>query len=211
MKETLWLPVIALFSCFSYAQGDTVIVRPLPIDDVLQNPSMGITTFQRFNGQATNPPLEWSEVGPVAKLPQAVIRPDFPDTTIDYLRWYWDASNLSPGNSAGKSSTSLCKRREHMGRRWQSGLCRIPTRTLFPLGINLLARGGPTSPVTKTGTSGNLIFLILPFSSIGASWWPQPDAATTEILISTAWTYLPSVIGVKAGVRTCPPSPIRRL
>src|SRR5436190_6374372 len=120
-------------------------------------------------------------------------------------------SNLSPGNSAGKSSTSLCKRREHMGRRWQSGLCRIPTRTLFPLGINLLARGGPTSPVTKTGTSGSLIFLILPFSSIGASWWRQPDAATTEILISTAWTYLPSVIGVKAGVRTCPPSPIRRL
>ena len=50
MKKTLWLPVVALFSCFSYAQRDTVIVRPVPINDVLQNPGMGITTFQRFNG-----------------------------------------------------------------------------------------------------------------------------------------------------------------
>jgi hypothetical protein len=58
MKKTLWLPVMALLSCFSYAQRDTVIVRPAPINDVLQNPGMGITTFQRFNGQATNPPLE---------------------------------------------------------------------------------------------------------------------------------------------------------
>jgi hypothetical protein len=56
MKKTLWLPVMALLSCFSYAQRDTVIVRPAPINDVLQNPGMGITTFQRFNGQATNPP-----------------------------------------------------------------------------------------------------------------------------------------------------------
>src|SRR6185369_15959886 len=56
MKKTLWLLTIALFSCFSYAQRDTVIVRPQPIDDVLQNPGMGITTFNRFNGQATNPP-----------------------------------------------------------------------------------------------------------------------------------------------------------
>ena len=70
MKKTLWLPVIALFSSFSYAQRDTVIVRPVPINDILQNPGMGITTFQRFNGQGTNPPLEWSEVGPVRKTCQ---------------------------------------------------------------------------------------------------------------------------------------------
>ena len=97
MKKTLWLPVVALFSCFSYAQRDTVIVRPVPINDVLQNPGMGITTFQRFNGQEINFPLEWSEVGPVAKLPQAVTRPDFPDTTIAYLRWYWNALEPEPG------------------------------------------------------------------------------------------------------------------
>ncbi len=97
MKKILRLPVIAFFSCVCYAQHDTVIVRPVPIDDVLTNPGMGITTFQRFNGQATNPPLEWSEVGPVTKLPQAATKPDFPDTTIAYLRWYWNALEPEPG------------------------------------------------------------------------------------------------------------------
>jgi len=85
------LVVLALFACFSYAQRNTVIVRPKPIDDVLQNPNTGITTFNRFNGQTTNPPLKWSEIGPVEKVPQAASKPDFPDTTIAYLRWYWNA------------------------------------------------------------------------------------------------------------------------
>jgi beta-galactosidase GanA len=38
-----------------------------------------------------NPPLKWSEIGPVEKVPQAASKPDFPDTTIAYLRWYWNA------------------------------------------------------------------------------------------------------------------------
>src|SRR5215470_16160001 len=91
MKKTAWLCLIALLNGFAYAQRDTVIVRPLPINDALLNPAMGITTFNRFNGQATNPPLEWSELGPVTKFPQAPTKPDFPDTTIAYLRWYWNA------------------------------------------------------------------------------------------------------------------------
>jgi len=39
------------------AQLSTVVVRPKEIHDVLVNPGMGITTFQRFEGQALNPPL----------------------------------------------------------------------------------------------------------------------------------------------------------
>ena len=97
MKDLLSLAVFIFLSCLSYAQRDTVIVRPVPINDVLINPNMGITTFNRFNGQATNPPLEWSEVGPVTKLPQAATKPDFPDTTIAYLRWYWNALEPEQG------------------------------------------------------------------------------------------------------------------
>src|SRR5437667_1635138 len=67
-----------------FAQSNVVVVRPKEIHDVLVNPGMGITTFQRFNGQEPNPPLKWSEVGPVAKLPQAPTKPDFPDTSISY-------------------------------------------------------------------------------------------------------------------------------
>src|SRR5450432_28162 len=97
MKKNLWLAGIALFSGLSFAQPNTVVVRPVPINDVLENPGMGVTTFQRFNGQATNPPLEWSEVGPVTKLAQAATNPDFPETTIAYLRWYWNAIEPEPG------------------------------------------------------------------------------------------------------------------
>src|ERR1700724_4588515 len=55
------------------AQSDIVVVRPKEIHDVLVNPGMGITTFQRFNGQEPNPPLRWSELGPEKKLPQASV------------------------------------------------------------------------------------------------------------------------------------------
>lgn len=98
MRKARCLPVVALLASLCYAQHDTVIVRPVPIDQVLVNPGMGITTFNRFNGQALNPPLSWSEVGPVAKLPQASAKPDFPDTSIAYLRWYWNAFEPEPGN-----------------------------------------------------------------------------------------------------------------
>lgn len=97
MKKAWCLPLLALLACVCYAQHDTVIVRPVPIDDVLVNPGMGITTFNRFNGQTLNPPLTWSEVGPVTRVPQAATKPDFPDTTIAYLRWYWNAFEPEQG------------------------------------------------------------------------------------------------------------------
>src|SRR6266403_3378757 len=79
------------------AQLSTVVVRPKEIHEVLVNPGMGITTFQRFNGQATNPPLKWSEVGPVVKIPPAPTKPDFAETSVAYCRWYWDAIEPEPG------------------------------------------------------------------------------------------------------------------
>ncbi len=79
------------------AQTNVVVVRPKAIQDVLVNPGMGITTFQRFNGQEPNPPLKWSEVGPVTKLPQAATKPDFPDTSVAYCRWYWNVLEPEPG------------------------------------------------------------------------------------------------------------------
>jgi hypothetical protein len=72
------------------AQRNVVVVRPKEISEVLVNPGMGITTFQRFNGQQPNPPLQWSEVGPVSKLPAASGKPDFPEASVAYCRWYWN-------------------------------------------------------------------------------------------------------------------------
>jgi len=91
---TLFLVVGAIHG---NAQTNVVVIRPAEIQDVLVNPGMGITTFQRFNGQALNSPLKWSERGPEAKLPQAATKPDFPETSISYCRWYWDTIEPEPG------------------------------------------------------------------------------------------------------------------
>ena len=92
--------LIILLASGAAAQSDipdAIVVRPLEIQDVLVNPGMGITTFQRFNGQALNPGLEWSEEGPVSMLPPAATKPDFPDTSISYCRWFWDVIEPEPG------------------------------------------------------------------------------------------------------------------
>jgi uncharacterized protein DUF4832/glycosyl hydrolase family 42 (putative beta-galactosidase) len=80
------------------AQRNVVVLRPKEIQDVLVNPGMGITTFQRFNGQAPNPPLKWSEIGPEKKMPQAPTKADFPAASVSYCRWYWNALEPERGN-----------------------------------------------------------------------------------------------------------------
>ncbi|WP_437524553.1 DUF4832 domain-containing protein [Sorangium sp. So ce726] len=74
------------------SDAPTITVRPRVLQDVLVNPGMGIQTFQRFNGQALNPGLtgpNWSEAGPTAKLPDLAVKPQFPDSSVAYLRWHW--------------------------------------------------------------------------------------------------------------------------
>src|SRR5260221_6982368 len=90
-----------LFLDRAVAQRNVVVVRPKEINDVLVNPGMGITTFQRFNGQEPNPPLKWSEVGPEKKLPQTPAKPDFPDTSVSYCRWYWNVFEPTRGKYNG--------------------------------------------------------------------------------------------------------------
>src|SRR4051812_39606296 len=72
----------------------TVVVRPVEIDEVLVNPEMGIQTFQRSNGDPINPGSRWSEAGPLAVPETASGRPDFPESSIAYYRWFW--SQLEP-------------------------------------------------------------------------------------------------------------------
>jgi len=71
------------------SQTRNVIVRPKEIHEILVNPGMGITTFQRFNRQAIYPDLRWSEVGPEGPVADAPAKPGFPDASIAYLRWFW--------------------------------------------------------------------------------------------------------------------------
>ncbi|MDQ2855923.1 MAG: DUF4832 domain-containing protein [Acidobacteriota bacterium] len=82
------VPTLAL------AQDETIVVRPEPSDEVLVNPGMGITTFQRFNGQPLNQGVRWSEEGPTSKQQDVSAQSAFPDTSIAYCRWFW--SELQP-------------------------------------------------------------------------------------------------------------------
>lgn len=77
-------------SVLAFAQNNNVVVRPKEIDTVLVNPGMGIQTFQRFNGDALNPGLRWSERGPTGILQPPAEKPDFPESSISYCRWFWN-------------------------------------------------------------------------------------------------------------------------
>jgi len=81
----LWL----LAALVPLAHAEHVIVRPTEIHGILVNPGMGITTFQRYNGEPLYPGLRWSEAGPTEPLPAVAAKPVFPETTIAYCRWHW--------------------------------------------------------------------------------------------------------------------------
>jgi hypothetical protein len=69
----------------------TVIVRPKEIDDVLVNPGIGFMTFQRFNGDALNEGLKWTEGYPIVyqEFKGSLENKNHPATSIAYFRIYW--------------------------------------------------------------------------------------------------------------------------
>jgi uncharacterized protein DUF4832 len=101
MRKKMSIVMVVVAAAFAMAAAaqdkSTVVVRPVEVHDVLVNPGMGITTFQRFNGDPLNPGLAWSEEGPVGKLAPVAAKPDFPATSISYCRWFWDVIEPKPG------------------------------------------------------------------------------------------------------------------
>ena len=78
---------------------EVVTVRPKEIDDVLINPGIGFTTFQRFNGHRLNEGLGWTEGFPIEYQPftGSLTNQDYPGTTIAYFRVYWKFVEPEPG------------------------------------------------------------------------------------------------------------------
>jgi hypothetical protein len=89
---------VALLAVAAAMAGQTVVVHPKLIDDVLLNPGMGVQTFQRYNGDALNSGLRWSEEGPVKPIPPSAEPVDFPRTTISYCRWFWETIEPEHGH-----------------------------------------------------------------------------------------------------------------
>ena len=85
---------VLLIASSSFAQntGDIVIVKPNEIDDVLNNPGIGFTTFQMFNGDNLAPNQDvLREINleqfqnPIEDLGNI----NYPNTSIAYFRILW--------------------------------------------------------------------------------------------------------------------------
>ncbi|WP_165822457.1 DUF4832 domain-containing protein [Paenibacillus montanisoli] len=72
-------------------EAPSIVVRTTFIDDLLINPGIGFTTFQRFNGDRLNEGKGWTEGFPIEYQPftGSVQNEDHPDTSIAYFRVYW--------------------------------------------------------------------------------------------------------------------------
>ena len=92
----LRLAFLLLTVPMAFAQ-ERIVVRPVEIGDTLVNPERGIQTFQRVNGDAINPGSRWSEAGPSAAADPAPAKPDFPESSIAYYRWFWSQIEPEPG------------------------------------------------------------------------------------------------------------------
>ncbi len=68
-----------------------IIVRFKETDDVLTNPGIGFTTFQRFNGDKSNEGVGWTEGKPIEyqKFDGNLVTKDYPMSSIAYFRVYW--------------------------------------------------------------------------------------------------------------------------
>jgi hypothetical protein len=89
--------VVAFLALAGAGLGQTVVVHPKLIDDVLVNPGMGIQTFQRYNGDPLNAGVKWSEEGPIETPAASASAVDFPPSTIAYCRWFWETIEPEQG------------------------------------------------------------------------------------------------------------------
>ena len=77
----------------------TIVVKPVEIHDVLNNPGIGFTTFQRFNGDDLNEGNGWTEGYPIVyqDFDGDLNNKNYPQTSIAYFRVYWRYLEPEPG------------------------------------------------------------------------------------------------------------------
>ncbi|WP_161992003.1 DUF4832 domain-containing protein [Flagellimonas algicola] len=104
------IPKVALFIWLLYSSnmwaqiGESssqklVAVYPEESDELLLNPGVGFTTFQRFNGDELNEGTDWTEGFPIEyqDFDGKLETNDYPQTTIAYHRINWRFLETGPG------------------------------------------------------------------------------------------------------------------
>lgn len=97
--------VLGISALKAQEQPKLIKVRPTEIFDVLNNPGIGFTTFQRFNGDSLNVPGsypgggDWDEGLPIVYQPfdGDLTNKNHPLTTIAYFRVDWAYVETAPG------------------------------------------------------------------------------------------------------------------
>lgn len=184
------------------AQGELQVIRPIEIRDVLVNPGMGITTFQRFNGQTINSGLGWSEEGPTGKVEDRST--NFPLSSIAYCRWFWE--KLEP--EQGKVRWEIIDLALEEARRHQQTLAirLMPYDEAHPLPEWYRQSGAKRANKTSDpdGKIWQPDFGDPFYLKYWGGWWPKRGKDMTAIPRWIPWMSLPLGTGVKAGAPTCP-------
>ena len=78
---------------------NTIKVYPKESDELLLNPGIGFTTFQRFNGDSLNTGEGWTEGYPIEyqEFNGDLTNKNHPQTTIAYFRVNWRFLETAPG------------------------------------------------------------------------------------------------------------------
>lgn len=92
-----WLFLVVILSSGLYLsftsnnEPKRVVVKPVVIDDVLNNPGIGFNTFQHFNGDSLFPGSGWREGFPIEyqDFDGDLTNEVYPQTSIAYWRVYW--------------------------------------------------------------------------------------------------------------------------
>ncbi len=95
--------VFVLLCAFATATAqtpETVRVKPKESFEVLNNPGIGFTTFQRFNGDTLNAGAHWTEGLPIVyqDFDGDLANKDHPQTSIAYFRVSWKFLETAPGD-----------------------------------------------------------------------------------------------------------------
>ena len=87
---SLFILFLAGFSVIAQEQPQLIKVYPNEIQDVLTNPGIGFTTFQRFNGDTLNA-VRWTEGFPIEyqTFNGDLTNKNHPQSSIAYFRVYW--------------------------------------------------------------------------------------------------------------------------
>jgi hypothetical protein len=90
MKKTGVSIIVCLLAGYAAIAQNIVRVYPKEINDVLNNPGIGFTTFQRFNGDTLNA-VRWTEGFPIEyqSFDGDITNKNYPQTSIAYFRVYW--------------------------------------------------------------------------------------------------------------------------